>query len=74
MEGEQIMSELVTLTQVDEIANAIRARISYRPRVGLILGSGLGSLAAAVEQATIIPVNELPAWPVSTVEGHQVIW
>ena len=71
MEGEQILSVLVTVTQVDEIANAIRARISYRPRVGLILGSGLGSLAAVVEQATIIPVKELPAWPVSTVVGHQ---
>jgi purine-nucleoside phosphorylase len=39
--------------------------------VGLILGSGLGSLAASVEHATIIPVTELPNWPVSTVQGHK---
>jgi len=65
------MSEFLTLAQVDEIADVIRARTDYRPRVGIILGSGLGSLAAAVEQATIIPVSELPNWPISTVEGHK---
>jgi purine-nucleoside phosphorylase len=65
------MSEFVTLAQVDEIATEIRARTSYRPRVGLILGSGLGTLAASVEQATVIPAKDLPFWPVSTVLGHQ---
>lgn len=65
------MSEFVTLAQVDEIADVIRSRTDYRPQVGLILGSGLGSLASAVEQAVIIPYNELPNWPVSTVKGHQ---
>ncbi len=39
--------------------------------VGIILGSGLGGLAASVEFATIIPYNEIPEWPVSTVIGHQ---
>ena len=65
------MSEIVTLAQIDEIATVIRSRISYRPRVGLILGSGLGSLASNVERASIIPYGELPGWPVSTVQGHQ---
>jgi purine-nucleoside phosphorylase len=37
----------------------------------MILGSGLGSLAANVEAASILPYNELPGWPVSTVLGHQ---
>ncbi len=37
----------------------------------MILGSGLGSLAAAVDHAVIIPYGELPYWPVSTVIGHQ---
>ena len=65
------MSEFITLEQIDSIASAIRSRTTYRPRVGLILGSGLGSLAANVEAASILPYPELPGWPVSTVLGHQ---
>ena len=65
------MSEYFTLEQIDKIADVIRARSTYHPRVGIILGSGLGALAANVELATIIPYNEIPDWPVSTVIGHQ---
>ena len=65
------MSEYFTLEQIDKIADVIRARSTYHPRVGIILGSGLGALAASVELATIIPYNEIPDWPVSTVIGHQ---
>ena len=65
------MSEYYTLAQIDEIAEVVRGKSTYRPRVGLILGSGLGSLAASVEQALVIPFKDLPGWPVSTVVGHQ---
>ena len=41
------------------------------PGWDMILGSGLGSLAANVEAASILPYQELPGWPVSTVLGHQ---
>ena len=64
------MSIFVTLKQIDEAADAIRKRSSYRPRVGLILGSGLNSLADSVQKPDIIPYGELPNWPVSTVQGH----
>ena len=64
------MSIFVTLEQIDEAVDAIRNRTSYRPRVGLILGSGLNSLADSVQQPDIIPYGELPNWPVSTVQGH----
>lgn len=64
------MSIFVTLEQIDEAADAIRKRTSYRPRVGLILGSGLNSLADSVQKADIIPYGDLPNWPVSTVHGH----
>jgi len=64
------MSIFVTLEQIDEAADAIRKRTSYRPRVGLILGSGLNTLADSVQKPDIIPYRELPNWPVSTVEGH----
>jgi purine-nucleoside phosphorylase len=60
-----------TLPQIDEVASLIRQQIAIRPRVGIILGSGLGGLADSVEQATLIPYNRLPGWPVSTVIGHQ---
>ena len=65
------MSETITLEQIDGIADHSRSRTSYRPRVGMILGSGLGTLAANVEAATILPYQELPGWPLSTVQGHQ---
>jgi len=65
------MSEYYPLEQIDQIADFIRSRYSYHPQVGIILGSGLGGLAASVESATIIPYNIIPDWPVSTVVGHQ---
>jgi purine-nucleoside phosphorylase len=64
------MTTFVTLEQIDQAADAIRKRTSHRPRVGLILGSGLNSLADSVKKADLIPYSELPNWPVSTVEGH----
>lgn len=64
------MEKFFTLQEIDQAANVVRARTSYRPKVGLILGSGLGDLAEAVEQPDIIPVGDIPYWPVSTVLGH----
>jgi purine-nucleoside phosphorylase len=52
-------------------AQAIRQRISMRPQIGLILGSGLGPLAEAIEDPTIIPYEAIPGWPRSTVHGHK---
>ncbi len=65
------MNEFYSLEQIDRIANHIRSRSSYEPKVGIILGSGLGALAKSVEFSTTIPYNEIPEWPVSTVIGHQ---
>ena len=65
------MSQHLTIEQIDENAEAIRARIVIQPTVGIILGSGLGPLAESVENASYIPYGELPSWPVSTVFGHQ---
>lgn len=65
------MSEFITLEQIDQIADLIRTKIKYEPRVAIILGSGLGSLADAIEEPTIIPYGDLPGWPVSTIMGHQ---
>lgn len=64
------MNTYVTLQQIDEATEAIRSRISYQPRVGLILGSGLNSLADSIQKADLIPYGDLPNWPRSTVHGH----
>jgi purine-nucleoside phosphorylase len=60
----------ITLETIDHFAGAIRLRTKKQPRIGLILGTGLGGLADAVQQPTIIPYSDLPGWPVSTVQGH----
>ena len=65
------MSEFYPLEHIDRISNFIRSNSSYHPQVGIILGSGLGALATSVEFSTVIPYNEIPEWPVSTVIGHQ---
>ena len=64
------MDTYVTLEQIDKAVDAIRLQTSYKPRVGLILGSGLNSLADSVQNADVIPFGDLPNWPVSTVHGH----
>ncbi len=65
------MNEFITLEQIDSAVETIRGRISNQPKVGMILGSGLGSLAESVEDAVFVPYSDLPPWPVSTVEGHE---
>ncbi len=42
----------------------------FSPRVGLVLGSGLGGLVDAIEDATQIPYADLPGFPTPTVAGH----
>lgn len=49
---------------------AVRARTSLVPRVGIVLGSGLGSLADELSDPVAIPFAELPGWPAATAPGH----
>lgn len=65
------MSDYFTLEDIEQVAQAVREKTSLEPRVGMILGSGLGSLAESVENAVKIPYRDLPSWPVSTVSGHK---
>ena len=59
--------------RVNEAVAAIRARTPLVPRVALTLGSGLGGVVDAVEDATMFATRELPHWPRSTVPGHAEI-
>ncbi len=57
--------------QTAEAAAFLRARLGARaPRVGIVLGSGLGAAAEAATDAVIVPYSDIPHFPQSTVEGH----
>lgn len=59
------------LQKASETASFIASRIVNRPNIGIILGSGLGSLADEVKEDRIeIPYSEIPNFPTSKVEGH----
>ncbi|MGR6126943.1 purine-nucleoside phosphorylase [Paenibacillus sp. SER-28] len=56
---------------IQEAAEYIRAKSGIRPEIGLILGSGLGILADLIQDGISIPYQDIPHFPVSTVEGHE---
>lgn len=64
------MREYLTLAEIDQAAQAVRNRLDFQPRVGLVLGSGLGGLAEKVSNAVTVPYESIPYWPQSTVPGH----
>jgi purine-nucleoside phosphorylase len=53
-----------------DAAAAIRARLSATPRIGMILGSGLGGIADVIEQPVRIQYKDVPGFPPATVVGH----
>ena len=56
---------------ISESAGFIKGKIDLTPRVGIILGTGLGSLADGIEIRTTIDYDTIPNFPVSTVESHK---
>lgn len=64
------MVKILTESMVQEAAAFIKEKTSVKPEIGLILGSGLGILAELIEDAAAIPYEEIPHFPISTVEGH----
>lgn len=59
-----------TFSMMQEATNAITSHCDNKPAIGIILGTGLGRLADAIDQETIIPYETIPHFPVSTVEMH----
>jgi purine-nucleoside phosphorylase len=59
-----------TRQQASEAAQYVQLHFQPIPRVGLILGSGLGGLAESVSDATVIPYADIPHFPEVTVAGH----
>lgn len=65
------MQKNITIKEIDEVVAEILSKIDIKPRIGMILGSGLSSFADTIENAVIIPFGDLPHFPVSTVKGHE---
>ncbi|KIA85187.1 purine-nucleoside phosphorylase [Flavobacterium sp. AED] len=57
--------------QVQETVSFIKERINFAPEYGVILGSGLGSFTDEMKVEFTLPYNEIPNFPVSTVQGHK---
>jgi purine-nucleoside phosphorylase len=59
-----------TLKEIEEAFRSISRRVRMKPRVGIILGTGLGKLADQVSVRESLPYDDIPHFPASTVEGH----
>lgn len=58
------------LNDIKATAQHLIERTGYEPKIGIILGTGLGGLVNEIETDFAIPYEEIPNFPVSTVEGH----
>jgi purine-nucleoside phosphorylase len=57
-------------TQADSAASFLLSQTSLRPRIGLVLGSGLGAFGDELTEAARVPYAEIPSFPCSTAVGH----
>ena len=57
-------------TKIAESAEFINRKSKIKPKIAIILGTGLGRLAEDIEEKEIIPYSEIPNFPVSTVQSH----
>ena len=59
------------LERIQETASFLKEKMHTRPETAIILGTGLGSLADEITDKYEIPYEQIPYFPVSTVEGHK---
>lgn len=59
-----------TIEDYKKAVETIHQFTDLRPKIGLVLGSGLGGLADQLEDSVAIPYDAIPGWPRSTVQGH----
>ena len=59
------------LNLIHKTADFIKKESSFNPEIGIILGTGLGGLVKEINIKKSISYNDIPNFPVSTVEGHQ---
>ncbi|GAB1416465.1 purine-nucleoside phosphorylase [Paludibacter sp.] len=58
------------LQKIQETADYLKKLIKTEPKIGIILGTGLGNLVTQLTETTEIPYEKIPNFPISTVEGH----
>jgi purine-nucleoside phosphorylase len=58
-------------TQIDQAVEYIRKRTKMKPEIGIILGTGLGGLVKEIKKEIVLDYDEIPHFPVSTVESHR---
>ena len=56
--------------KVIEAVEALKVHVDYQPKIGIILGSGLGGLAAEIKNSVGIKFEDIPNFPISSVDGH----
>lgn len=61
----------VRMRMLEEITDWIRERMPFHPAVAIVLGSGLGSLTDAMADKTVMPYEDIPGFPRTTVPGHE---
>jgi purine-nucleoside phosphorylase len=61
---------MMDFAKIQNAAQFLKGKYENTPKIGLILGSGLGVLADEIEQSVKVAYNDIPDFPVSTVEGH----
>lgn len=62
---------LSMLKAIQQTADFIKEKTNFSPEIGIILGTGLGGLVNEIDTVQAIPYEEIPNFPVSTVEGHK---
>ncbi|KAI6661725.1 Purine nucleoside phosphorylase [Oopsacas minuta] len=67
----QCPTNILSVENFQEMADYVKEKISVKPEVGIICGSGLGTLSDLVKDSIDILYEEVPHMPVSTVEGHE---
>ena len=61
---------LQMLEKIKETTEFIQKKFTFKPEIGIILGTGLGGLVNEIEIKHVLPYETIPNFPVSTVEGH----
>ena len=64
------MTDAPLFDRIQQAAAQVRGRADFQPDVAIILGTGLGGLAEEIKTEAVIPYEEIPGFPLSTVESH----
>lgn len=59
------------MTKILEAAEHLRSKLTIKPKIGIVLGSGLGIYVDQIKNKTVIPYTDIPHFKKTSVEGHQ---